>query len=576
MVKGKGRPKKTIDQYEADAEISIGFQEAELQCADVRSNEDLQKRIKILFHRNNIKLARMLCIKLILRKYKIVTEILTDKILAFNEELGYYHPIGEELIKSFLTENISVENTTSNSREILHLLRTKTYISDAQINETTPLKLIPFKNGVYNLETHELMPHSPEYLFTFQIPTKFNPKAECPQIDKFISEIVQPEHKTLIYDIFALCLYRQNFIEKIFVLTGIGQNGKSRLLKLLEMFIGIQNKSSITLKQMTEDRFSVAGMYKKLANIAPDIGSSTIYDTEILKSASSIDSISGQFKFGQIFDFLPTATLIFGANNPPKFIDDSVGIYRRIEQIPFPYSFGNDADIAENPNTKKADPHILDKITTEEEMSGLLNIALKHLEKIKEQGQLSVVRSAKTSRNNYVMLSDPVKSFLEINCEEAEYTPAEHGKEKIPATGYELIGTLYEEFKIFCKKNGLQVKSRDWFSKQIKKVTDWNLEFGQQDYVDITIDQPVRERSVRGLVLKPDRHKVSEKLPQQEVKETADSADTPQLSLNQDSKYKINKGIKKRLHVSDVSDASDDSYTEPVIEDFDRSGVDVK
>jgi len=153
--------------------------------------------------------------------------------------------------------------------------------------------------------------------------------------DNFLKEIIKEEDIISIYDIFGLTLYPQNILEKFFVLTGTGSNGKSVLINVLEHFTGIENKSAISLKQMTDDKFSVAKMYKKLLNVGADISGDIIMDASVLKSASAKDSISGQFKFGQIFDFMPSATLVFSANTPPLFKDNSDGMNRRPELISF-------------------------------------------------------------------------------------------------------------------------------------------------------------------------------------------------------------------------------------------------
>lgn len=478
----------------------VNFFEKTIIKSNHWTNKEYVKKIKRFFSDGgNTKLARFLTTKYILKKYNIITDFRTDNIKAYSPDYNYFKDIGPEMIKSFLTKEFNINNTKSNSSEILHLLRTETYIMDEEIKAASPLHLLPFKNGILDLNTMQLLPHDPKYLFDFQIPINYNHLANCPKVDEFFSQVVEEQNKSILYDIFGLALYRVNYLEKFFVLTGNGANGKSRVLILLQKFIGEENQSSITLNQLTEDKFAVARTYKKLVNVGADISGQPIKDTSMLKSASSTDRISGQFKFGQIFDFTPSATLIFSANTPPVFYDDSMGIYRRAELIHFPYTFGNDKDIEENKTYKKADPNVIEKITSEEELSGLLNKALEHLRNILKTGQLSTVKSARELKSDYTKYSNNVQAFVEEYCEETLYTGSDKsGGIFIPAEGFLTISSLYPLYCDYCKIHKLVPKTKDGFSKYMKKMNNWNLEFGQKDYV-----QGILERSVRGIKFKP-------------------------------------------------------------------------
>jgi putative DNA primase/helicase len=485
-------------QKKLKAQKRVEFFENSIKEAEGLSDEQLLERIKESFiEGNSSKLARFLTVMYILRKYTIVTDIRTDGIKAYSEKTKYYEPIGKEIIKNFLTKKINLNNSRANSEEILHLLKTETYVKDEQIEEASPLNLIPFKNCILDLNTMKMLDHDPKYLFDFQIPVIYDPSAKCPKIEEFLQSVINEQELSLIYDIFGLSLYRMNFLEKFFVFTGEGSNGKSRVLTLLQTFIGSENSSSITLKQLTEDRFAVARTYKKHVNIGADISGKPIEDTSMLKGLSSSDKVSGQFKFGQIFDFVPWATEIFSANDPPVFYDNSQGMMRRCELIVFPHKFGNDEDIREDPNCLKADPHILDKIQTPQEMSGLLNHAIKHLKQSLKNGQLSVVRSTTQLEKDYTKYSNSVKAFVNEFCAESEYFPAEvvKGVCNIPAQGFLFPSEMYPRYVKYCEFHNLSKKSRDYFGKRLKKLDDWNLEYGQKDYSK----NGDKKHSVRGI-----------------------------------------------------------------------------
>ncbi|MEL6527331.1 MAG: hypothetical protein AAFQ07_16640, partial [Chloroflexota bacterium] len=48
--------------------------------------------------------------------------------------------------------------------------------------------LINLQNGVFNIQTQELMPHKREYYLTSQLPFKFDPDADCPVFRRFLNQ----------------------------------------------------------------------------------------------------------------------------------------------------------------------------------------------------------------------------------------------------------------------------------------------------------------------------------------------------------------------------------------------------
>ena len=86
------------------------------------------------------------------------------------------------------------------------------------------------------------------------------------------------------------------------------------------------------------------------------------------------DRINAQHKFKDSFEFEPNAKLIFSANTPPKPPEDvDNSYYRRWILIPF---YLRKKCFFCNKQIVK-DPDLSEKLTTEEELSGLLNLVLK-------------------------------------------------------------------------------------------------------------------------------------------------------------------------------------------------------
>ncbi len=83
------------------------------------------------------------------------------------------------------------------------------------------------ENGLLNIKTGELKPHTPDFLSTVRIPVKYDPNADCPEIKQFLSDIVPEGERALLEEIPGLCLYKKYFIKKMVMLLGGGDNGKT-------------------------------------------------------------------------------------------------------------------------------------------------------------------------------------------------------------------------------------------------------------------------------------------------------------------------------------------------------------
>ncbi len=75
-----------------------------------------------------------------------------------------------------------------------HKTEVESWIVDATgltLKEIEERKLVGYanvENGIINLKTFELEPHTPELISFSQIPVKYNPDADCPDFMKFLNE----------------------------------------------------------------------------------------------------------------------------------------------------------------------------------------------------------------------------------------------------------------------------------------------------------------------------------------------------------------------------------------------------
>ncbi len=126
----------------------------------------------------------------------------------------------------------------------------------------------------------------------------------------------------------------------------------------------------------------------------------------------------------------------------------------------FPYKFV-DKDIYEKAEDKKnlkiKDPRHIDKITSPEELSGLLNMALEGLKRILENNKFSYSKGTNEVKKFWVRKSDSFMAFCMDNIEESE-------RESISKKD------LRKAFHKYCKKHEVKGASNKSIKVTLEKM----------------------------------------------------------------------------------------------------------
>lgn len=292
--------------------------------------------------------------------------------------------------------------TTKFVNEALAYIRAYTHIARDSI-EADQARYINFKNCLFNLETWQIEDHKPEIKSICQIPVYYNKNAECPKINNFLKSVVVEPDIDLLCEIAGYCLTTDCSYQKAFMLYGVGSNGKSVFLALLEALIGGENTSAESLQKLEFDKYRTAKLYGKRVNICGDIPDSKMHKSEVFKKLTSgLDLIDGENKYQDSFTFRNTAKLVFSANILPEGKKDKA-YYRRWTLIQFPNNFegGNE------------DKNLINKLREPGELSGFLNLALEGLKRLKINGKFSNDKSIEDTQKEYEFNSNPVAAFMD-------------------------------------------------------------------------------------------------------------------------------------------------------------------
>lgn len=287
-------------------------------------------------------------------------------------ENGYYKDNGKVIIDKILDRVAGKLYTINVSKETQKKVFLRS-MEEYDIFDQNPY-LLCVRNGVIDLLTGDFLEHSPGYYLTSAAPVEYDPSKRPTEFIKFLEgACTNDDDRLTLIDWIVACACLTEF-EYILFLTGHGSNGKHVYEALLQAFFGSDATEAISLEELMNSRFAMG--YLRRARIC--ISSETNPDktkTELIKKISGNDWISSDVKNKDRARFKAYTQLIFDSNSMPIFEDTSYGFARRFTRVVMPYKFVDHPD-AEDPLQKKADRHLLEKLTTDQELSGILNLII--------------------------------------------------------------------------------------------------------------------------------------------------------------------------------------------------------
>jgi len=269
----------------------------------------------------------------------------------------------------------------------------------------------------------QLLPHTPEFLSTVQLPVNYDPAATCPQWERFAAETLPSDAPAVAWEIAAWLMVPHTRLQKALLLLRSGSNGKSTYLRGLIEFLGRPNTCSIALHKLESDRFASSRLLGKLANICSDLPNRKLKTTSTFKAITGEDAVMMDYKFGDSFDAHPFSRLVFSANELPRSNDSSDGFYRRWIILPFTKTFNVDPEIGEKVSRALANP---------KELSGVLNKALEALPDVMRRG-ITIAPSMEEALDNYRRLTEPLAVWLDA---ETESDPSSLMPKRLLRDGY--------------------------------------------------------------------------------------------------------------------------------------------
>jgi putative DNA primase/helicase len=328
---------------------------------------------------------------------------------------GIYKENGESHIKEFCRAILGECYRESIAKHVVDKIAEDTKVDAENFFGVNYINEIPVQNGILNIFTLELKPFTPKKVFFSKLPIKFDLEATCPKIEQFLKEILSKEDDIKVfYELAGFSFLKDYKFEKAFMLVGDGRNGKGKSIELLKRLVGMENCSALTLTMLNPESSDISHLFGKFLNVAGDIGNQDLKDTSMFKMLTGRDLISGRRKYMTNIHFQNYAKFIFSCNELPMVYDMTKGFWDRWILLEYPYTFVCEDELNKNKDNhflKLRDEGIIEKITSPEEMSGLLNQALMGLNRLLNQKGFSYTLGTDEVKSKWIRKSNSFMAF---------------------------------------------------------------------------------------------------------------------------------------------------------------------
>ena len=276
-------------------------------------------------------------------------------------------------------------------------------------NDPDPKYMLSCRNGILNLLTRELLPHSPRLFTVNSLPYDYDPKAECPTWDAFLESIWDgdAENVLTLHQWLGYCLTADTSQQKILLIQGARRSGKGTIGRIMTALLGEKNVTTPTMDTFS-GRFGLSNLLEKTLTIIPD--ARLDHNTRNAAVVERLLSISGEDKLAverKTISDLPSVKLdtriVILTNTLPRLTDESGALASRFIPLSTPISF-----------LGREDTKLDEKLKAE--LPGILNRALTGLDILRDVGRLHIPTSSQEIIDDFRRFTSPIQAFVEECC----------------------------------------------------------------------------------------------------------------------------------------------------------------
>ncbi|AYF31476.1 NTP-binding protein [Micromonospora tulbaghiae] len=264
-------------------------------------------------------------------------------------------------------------------------------------------------NGLLNVTTRELRPHTPEFFNLVSVPFDYDPDAPTPQRWlKFLAELwpEDPDSVAALQEFFGYVLSGRTDLHKILLIVGPPRGGKGTIARILTALVGKGSMAGPTLASLNTN-FGLAPLLGKPLAIISDArlaGKDSHQVVERLLTISGEDTLTIDRKNRDAWTGQLPTRLVILSNELPSFGDSSGAIATRFVTLVLANSWlgSEDVNLGRDLNA---------------ELPGILNWALDGLERIRITNRITEPESSREAITAMMDQASPMSAFVREACE---------------------------------------------------------------------------------------------------------------------------------------------------------------
>lgn len=412
----------------------------------------------------------------IVQQYGLVYNKVDGQIYRYSKKKGIYILVNENMLQRivsrYICENYAEDDWTP--KYMNSVIKALGVASKDIKLEKDDDRYIVFKNGVYDIETKELIPHNKKYKATYRIEYDYiSSKCLTPIFDKYCYDVSLGDSEMMdtLLEIIGYCLTDSMKAEKLIVCYGFGANGKSVYLNMLECIL--KNCTYLNVTDINKRRFSLASMVDSKLNIIHELDNGVTLDDCFdanMKSIISFDKIRVEAKSLPVYEYAFRTKLIAATNSFPQIENvPKYAVLRRYLVLPFNAVFTDD----------NCDKNILEKIKSE--IPAIISKSLAKYDILVSNGfKFTYEKKSERILKDEIEAQFPLISFVRENIESAPGSKMHYSD-------------LKNNFDAWKKMKKLRVNYSDRvFASELKKA----LEFNRINY---SLDKSNGSRGLSGI-----------------------------------------------------------------------------
>lgn len=330
----------------------------------------------------------------------------------YQTETGHYVLIDVKMIRKLVLQlliqnkNKKIRPNKNRISSVVSLLESILFIEDAKwLYHNGFLNL---ENGVLEIATRKLLPHSPSFFFLEVLPYNYDPQAKMP--DFWFLKTILKDERILVQEFLGNCLTEQTDHELSLFLLGPPASGRSTLLKCVQFVLG--NRAIVlSLRDLMGSQFNRELIVGKTLVYSTETPNYNINIIDLLSAMISGEPILVEKKYEHPYSYRPYAKYIFAMNELPLINAHNHGLKRRILIIETHTEIPEDE---RNPQKRNL---------TKKELAGTLNWMLEGLQRLETRGNFEIPDVTKIRTEEYFStfsLPKIVLEFIELKCEKSQ------------------------------------------------------------------------------------------------------------------------------------------------------------